>query len=310
MMGRTKWAAPVAFVAAGLLMPHLRSEEPDTAASPAASRAAASVHVPSRRTAPQNLLDFDVYRQRVEPIFLVDRGGNGPGASACVTCHVQSGTPMRLQPLQEDGSGGVYWTEEQSRMNFAVVSRLVTPGDPQTSRLLREPLAMSAGGSRMHVGGKFWDSQDDPEWQTMAEWVRAASPPAPTDQAERPPIPDFDFFETCIQRIFLDREEGQHRMECTACHGSGPRGFAQTLPEGRDFWNEEESRENFGIIMEYVEPGDPLGSRFLTHPLAPEAGGDNYHSGGRRWHSQDDPEWQMLAAWVRGETPACAVQDR
>ena len=39
--------------------------------------------------------------------------------------------------------------------------------------------------------------------------------------------------------------------------------------------------------------------------MAPEAGGDNYHSGGRRWFSQDDPEWQMLAAWVRGEEPQC-----
>ena len=32
-----------------------------------------------------------------------------------------------------------------------------------------------------------------------------------------------------------------------------------------------------------------------------EAGGDYAHNGGRRWTSQDDPEWQMLAAWVRGE---------
>lgn len=308
MKGRAGWAGSVAAVAALLLIQHLRSEEPRAAQGFASSWAEASVHEAGASPVPQDGLDFDVYRERVEPIFLVDRGGNGPGASACVTCHVQSGTPMRLQPLQEDANGNVFWTEEQSRMNFEVVSRLVTPGDPRTSRLLREPLATVAGGSRMHVGGKFWDSQDDPEWQAMAEWVGAAA--APATEPAQPPIPDFQFFETCIQRIFLDREEGKHRMECTACHGSGPRGFAQTLPEGRPFWNEEESRENFGVIMEYVEPGDPLGSRFLTHPLAPEAGGDNYHSGGRRWHSQDDPEWQMLAAWVRGEHPACAVQDR
>ena len=24
-----------------------------------------------------------------------------------------------------------------------------------------------------------------------------------------------------------------------------------------------------------------------------------------RWLSQDEPEWQMLAAWVRGEEPRC-----
>ena len=25
------------------------------------------------------------------------------------------------------------------------------------------------------------------------------------------------------------------------------------------------------------------------------------HNGPRRWRSMDDPEWKMLAAWVRGE---------
>jgi hypothetical protein len=37
------------------------------------------------------------------------------------------------------------------------------------------------------------------------------------------------------------------------------------------------------------------------HPLHPDAGGSYMHNGGRRWMSQDDPEWQMLAEWVRGE---------
>ena len=102
----------------------------------------------------QDVLDFGAYREEIEPIFLADRGGGyGPGQSACVTCHVRSGTPLKLQPLQSDGSGGVYWTEAQSRMNFATVARLVTPGDPMTSRLLREPLAMDAGGvGSMRVG--------------------------------------------------------------------------------------------------------------------------------------------------------------
>ncbi len=256
----------------------------------------------------QDVLDFEMYRAEIEPIFLVDRGGYGPGAAACAMCHVQSGTPMKLQPLQNDGSGGAYWTEAQSRMNFQTVSRLVTPGDPLTSRLRREPLAMDAGGSRMHVGGKFWDSLDHPEWRTMAASVSAAE--ATGIVAEAAPVPDVEFFQSCIRQIFLDREDEADRMECAACHGGGVRGFAQELPEGRDYWTEEESRANFGIVMEFVEPGFPLRSRFLTHPLDPHAGGDNYHSGGRRWHSQDDPEWQMLAAWVRGEPTSCAVTDR
>ena len=255
-------------------------------------------------------LDYGVYREQIEPLLLLDRGGYGPGVSACVTCHIQSGTPMRLEPLEEDGNGGVYWTEEQSRRNFDRISGLVAPGQPEQSRLLRAPLELGADGSDFHVGGKFWESQDDPEWQAMAVLVSAADPVAGSPPAEAAPELDFEFFSTCVQQIFLDREDEADRMECAACHGTGIRGFAQQLPEGRDFWNQQESLANFGLIMRYVDAGNPLGSRLLTHPLDPHDGGDNYHSGGRRWHTQDDPEWQMLAAWVMGEAPACVVEDR
>jgi hypothetical protein len=154
------------------------------------------------------------------------------------------------------------------------------------------------------VGGKFWQTQNNPEWQLIATWVGNSDAPADLAALETTPSPlDFNFFQTCVQQIFLNKREG--RMECTNCHGSGPRGFAQTIPEDRSYWNFEESRENFEIIKRYVEPGYPLRSRFLTHPLAPEDGGDNYHSGGRRWFSKEDPEWKMLAAWVKGENGRC-----
>ena len=52
----------------------------------------------------------------------------------------------------------------------------------------------------------------------------------------------------------------------------------------------------------FVVPGNPLKSPLLLHPLAEAAGGDRFHAGGKHWKSQSDPEWQTLAAWVRGET--------
>jgi len=42
-------------------------------------------------------------------------------------------------------------------------------------------------------------------------------------------------------------------------------------------------------------------SKLLVHPLAEAAGGDFYHNGGKHWSSQDDPEWQILKAWVVGQ---------
>ncbi len=67
-------------------------------------------------------------------------------------------------------------------------------------------------------------------------------------------------------------------------------------------WDDEQSRKNFEAVSKLVIPGDPLSSRLLMHPLEPEAGGDEFHTGGRQFSSQDDPQFKILAAWVRGET--------
>jgi len=95
----------------------------------------------------QEPLNFERYREAIEPIFLADRGGWGPGRAPCVTCHAEQGTPLRLQRLRETDDGEVYWSEDDSRRNFEVVSRLVTPGDPDGSRLLRKTLTVPAGGA-------------------------------------------------------------------------------------------------------------------------------------------------------------------
>jgi hypothetical protein len=110
-------------------------------------------------------LDFEYYKTRVEPIFLKKR----PGHARCVVCHAPSTNAFNLQPLS---AGSSSWTEEQSRRNFEVVSRLVTPGDPASSRLLLHPLAPAAGGDIFHSGGRQFASRDDPDWLVLAAWAR------------------------------------------------------------------------------------------------------------------------------------------
>jgi hypothetical protein len=117
-------------------------------------------------------LDFAYYRSKIEPIFLKDRDPDEGAGRPCANCHSKLQTRFRLQPLAADAES---WTEEQSRHNFQVVSTLVTPGDPLKSRLLLHPLATDAGGDPSHTGGKFWATQENPEWQTIAEWVKGAS---------------------------------------------------------------------------------------------------------------------------------------
>ena len=110
--------------------------------------------------------DFQFFKSKVEPLFLEKR----PGHARCVVCHARS-TAFRLEPL---APGRAAWTDEQSQKNFQMARKFIIPGNPQGSRLLAMPLSHEAGGTEFHPGGKHWESRDDPEWKTLAEWVNGA----------------------------------------------------------------------------------------------------------------------------------------
>ena len=112
-------------------------------------------------------LDLATFRDRVQPIFLNKRAG----LARCYVCHSQ-GTPFRLQRLPD---GRMTFNDEETRKNFDAIQRLVSPGNPEASRLLLMPLAHEAGGTEFHPGGKRWSSKDDPEWKELAQWIRNAS---------------------------------------------------------------------------------------------------------------------------------------
>src|SRR5215475_15387930 len=123
-------------------------------------------------------------------------------------------------------------------------------------------------------------------------------------QPAAPPSLDFEFFKTKIQPIFTTKRVGHAR--CVSCHASGTPMRLQPLSPGSATWNDEESRKNFDVVKTRVAPGSPEKSKLLLHPLLEAAGGDPHHDGGKHWKSKDDPEWQTLAAWVRGEKLAGA----
>ena len=112
-------------------------------------------------------LSYEVFKQRVQPILTSPRKGN----ARCTACHSRGGGNSYLEELSP---GSTTYNEEQTRRNFERVRRLVVPGEPLKSLLLVNPLAEEAGGSHWHGGGKHWQSQNDPEWQTLASWVRGS----------------------------------------------------------------------------------------------------------------------------------------
>ncbi len=110
-------------------------------------------------------LDFEFYRARIEPMFLVKR----PGRVRCSDCHVRGAGNLRLEPLSADGT----WTEAASRKNLAAVSVFAVPGSPKASRLLQHPLSRESGGDPFHGGGKHWTAGDG-EYRALVAWVNGA----------------------------------------------------------------------------------------------------------------------------------------
>lgn len=122
---------------------------------------------------------------------------------------------------------------------------------------------------------------------------------AAAQQPASPPVTlDFEYFRARVQPVFLKKRAGLAR--CYVCHSQGTPLVLQQLSPGRDVWDEEQSRKNFEVIRRVVVPGNPQSSMLLMMPLAPEAGSKLFHPGGRHWTSQDDPEWRLIADWVRG----------
>jgi hypothetical protein len=247
---------------------------------------------PAGRAAAPAAADVERYRASVERVFMSDRGGTTPGVAACVMCHTWQ---TRVRFTLETPATDAGWTLEQSRKNFDVVTRLINTASPATSRLLLKPLDPAAGGMG-HTGGSFWKSRNDPEYLAILEWI--SSLPADRYVAAADPPLDFDFFRACVQPVFATPREGH--IKCSNCHAGGLIGFAP-VPENGKTWNDQEARRAFSTITRLVVPGNPEQSRFLLKPLHPDGGGSYTHNGPRRWPSRTDPEWQMLAQWVRGE---------
>ena len=114
------------------------------------------------------------------------------------------------------------------------------------------------------------------------------------------PVLDYAFFKARVEPIFLEKRAGHTR--CYVCHAESNNGFRLSeLSPGAPSWNDEQSHRNFEMVSRLVNPGDPATSQLLQQPLAPEAGGNPFHSGGRQFESKDDPAWQTLAEWINGK---------
>ena len=120
----------------------------------------------------------------------------------------------------------------------------------------------------------------------------AASPSSPTL--------DYDFFKARVQPMFTTKRDGNAR--CVSCHGFGTtmrlQGCRPAPRPGAKRTRARTSRSsNRGSLPENLRSA---GCCCIRWPKAPAA--TTHHDGGKHWTSKDDPEWQTLAAWVKGDT--------
>ena len=121
--------------------------------------------------------------------------------------------------------------------------------------------------------------------------------------AQPKPAPqlDYDFYKARVEPIFLKKKDGHTR--CVVCHSESNNFLKfEPLPKGAKAWTDEQSRRNYETVSKLATPGQPMMSRLLMHPLAPEGGGDVFHSGGRQFMSTKDPDWKAMAEWINGAT--------
>jgi hypothetical protein len=112
---------------------------------------------------------------------------------------------------------------------------------------------------------------------------------------------DYAYFKASVEPIFLAKRAGHTR--CYVCHSDRSNNLfkLEKLAPGAKSWSEEQSRRNFNTVSRLVVPGKPESSLLLLHPLAPEAGGSAYHSGGRQFADKDDADWKAIARWTLGQ---------
>jgi hypothetical protein len=115
---------------------------------------------------------------------------------------------------------------------------------------------------------------------------------------------DYGFYKAKVQPIFLAKRPGH--APCVMCHADANNMLRlEKLPDGQTTWTEEQTRKNFDTVAKIVQAvDDPLTAKLLLHPLAPEAGGDAFHSGGRQFASKNDPNYKIIAQWAQGATLA------
>ncbi|MEM9101031.1 MAG: hypothetical protein AAGB12_01805 [Pseudomonadota bacterium] len=115
------------------------------------------------------VLDFETYKQQVNPIFNQVINNATCAASGCHRVNDGTGGSFRIIP-------GNNVSEADLMINYLSTSAFVILDDPENSPLLLEPLPGSSASVGGHAGGDFFEVGDE-NYTAILTWIQ--NPVAP-----------------------------------------------------------------------------------------------------------------------------------
>jgi hypothetical protein len=115
---------------------------------------------------------------------------------------------------------------------------------------------------------------------------------------------DFNYFTAFIQPLFVKNYNGQACIDCHTPSSADAGKFRILAPDANGRYTLQQSEVNFVSLLAVINRKDPMQSRLLLEPLNPTtregAVRGLHHDGGVFWQNQYDPDFQLMAAWLKG----------
>lgn len=226
--------------------------------------------------------------------------GSGPGEAHELDA-------KRWLTFKVDGAGKI---TDPAEALASVKAKINSVEDFNFSSFLRKTLPVAIGG-QYHFKGQVFQSREDADYQTLAEWTASVSDG--TEGADQPPLTaNEQLFSSHVYPLLIDRG-----CATATCHGSlmfgGATFHAPALP-GTHSLSTADLRATYGEAKRNLSLwGDPLKSRLLAKILPPEHGGIAHKGGNDVFLAQEseggkDPRQsatvKSILTWIEAERAA------
>ncbi|MGH9397784.1 MAG: hypothetical protein ACRD18_13155 [Terriglobia bacterium] len=115
---------------------------------------------------------------------------------------------------------------------------------------------------------------------------------------------NFNYFTAFVQPLFVKKYGSASCMDCHASTSSSYGKFRLLAPGPDGKYTLEQSRINFVSVLAVIDRKDPMKSKLLLKPLDPNTREGSIrgmtHDGGVFWHNQYDPDFEIVADWLKG----------